>query len=201
MFDIVVLAIQGPNLVLADTERGTLDVGIIVQGDEQDPGAVGNHCGQVPDIVRAHMGRQGNERGPVVHQPDMAEIIRDQLEEVTTPEFQVVMAEGCKGFSRVNLGLLVRFLKKILAGYLAQLDTDNRMAPVIQPPHIVGFSAQGDQHRTGIAAGQLRPVIVQILIDAALVKTDFPLGPALMPELVFHNGSILLFFEVCSGLP
>jgi len=200
MFDIVVLAIQGLNLFAADIERRSLDVGIIVQGDEQNPGAIGNDCGQVPDIVLAHLGRQGNQCGPVVYLPDMAEIIRNQLEEITTPEFKVVMSEGGKRFTRVNQGFLTGFLKEILAGHIAQFHSDNRMAPVIQPPHIVGFAAQGDKHCAGIAAGQFRPVVVQVLVDAALVKTYFTPGPALMPEFVFHSGSILLFFEVCSGV-
>jgi len=110
------------------------------------------------------------------------------------------MAETGKGFAGMDLGLFTGFFKEILAGHRAQLHADQRMSPVIQPPHIVGFATQGHQHCTCICARQIRPVVVKILVDASLVKTYFTLGPALMPEFVFHNGSILLFLEVLPGV-
>ena len=68
MFDIVILAIQSLNFVRTDIERGAFDLRVIVQGNKQNPGVIGNYGGQVPDIVLAHMRGQGDQGGAVVHQ-------------------------------------------------------------------------------------------------------------------------------------
>ena len=70
------------------------------------------------DIALAHFRGQGDQGSPVVHQANVFEVVRHQLEIIPTPDLQVVMAEGGKGFTRVNAGFLLRFLEKILAGNL-----------------------------------------------------------------------------------
>jgi hypothetical protein len=56
----------------------------------------------------------------------------------------------------------------------------------VKPPNIVGFAAQRDEDGTGAIAGEFWPVVVEVLIHGALVKPYLFIGPALMPEFVFH---------------
>ena len=138
-------------------------------------------------VVSAHVGRQGDQGGPIVDQSNVFEVFRNQLEEVAAPELKVVVFEGYEGFAGVNFGFLAGFFEEVLAGQFAQLYTDDRMAAVVEPPHVVGFAAEGHENGVGAFASQFRPMVVEILVNRALVETDFFFGPAFVPEFMFHG--------------
>ena len=93
------------------------------------------------NIAFAHVWWQGNQCSPVVDQSDVFEVFRDQLEEVAAPELQVVGFKGDEGLARVDFGFFAGFFEEVLAGQFAQFHADDGVAAVVEPPHVVGFSA------------------------------------------------------------
>jgi hypothetical protein len=52
----------------------------------------------------------------------------------------------------------------------------------------MGLAAQGYEDRIGAFASKLRPMVIQVLVNGALMKADFVFRPACVPEFVFHGG-------------
>eukprot|EP00747_Dinoflagellata_sp_TGD_P162803 gnl/TRDRNA2_/TRDRNA2_180796_c0_seq1.p2 gnl/TRDRNA2_/TRDRNA2_180796_c0~~gnl/TRDRNA2_/TRDRNA2_180796_c0_seq1.p2 ORF type:complete len:207 (-),score=30.73 gnl/TRDRNA2_/TRDRNA2_180796_c0_seq1:30-650(-) len=186
VFDLVVVLVEFPHFLVADVERRALDFSVVVQGDQQDLRAVGDDGGQVVYIVFAHLWRQGDQGGPVVDQSDVFQVIGDQLEEVAAPELQVVVFEGDEGFAGMNFGFFAGFFEEVFAGQFAQFHADNGVPAVVEPPHVMGFAAEGHEDGVGAFTGQFRPVVVEVLVHGALVETDFLFSPAFVPEFMFH---------------
>ena len=110
------------------------------------------------------------------------------------------MGKFGEGFTRVNLRFLLALFEEVLAGNVTQFHADDSVAAVMEPPHVMGLSAQGNEHGTGAIAGELWPVVMEVLIDGAFVEADFFLGPAFVPELMFHECSPFRQLEVSLSL-
>jgi hypothetical protein len=64
------------------------------------------------------------------------------------------------------------------------------MSLLAQPAHIERLAAQGHEHRRVLWHTQVGPVLLQVSVDVALMKTDFVARPAIDPELTVHGLSV-----------
>ncbi len=143
-------------------------------------------------VHRAHLRRQRNQRRPIIQPHAVADILRTQRKEITTPQFHVTTAPNFEVPALLHLGFKPVLAEEILYRPPRQLHTQHSVALPGQPDQIQAFAAQRHQHSATRLKAQCRPVRLQVRIDLPLMKADLVIGPPLVPESWLHGCSLFI---------
>ena len=142
---------------------------------------------KVVDVPWAHLGRQGDQRRPVIQSAAVADIASLQFEEIAAQDFQCIdLPAQVTGFPG-DEGRKSVFGKERFHRDGADFDTYHLESLFQQPEHVPAFTAQGDKDTLSPGPPQGGPVTNKIGVDIVLMKTDMPGFPALMPEVRIHG--------------
>ncbi|MNL55203.1 hypothetical protein D3C87_1785930 [compost metagenome] len=114
--------------------------------------------GEVLAVPLAHLGRQGDQRGPVIKPGAAGYISCPQGEDIATPELDLVAFITGEGTLLRNLRLQLLFPEKLLDRLLRQLHPEHTKALACQPDHVQALATQGHQHLRTRLHIQARPV-------------------------------------------